>query len=251
VEDGAEWNFAYVLPQNPRQPIYLVVPTSLQMGWIESPPFFCAALEMARDVAQDYCETKMGSLPPHKFTHYVIGNRAYEDLPERDETGNLFQYLLEVYVDDYISLIIPTSHKQLCHVSTSTMMGIHDVFPADENNTDDPILEKKLQKLEGEYATTKTILGFEFDRVNKTMWPEAAKRAHLLTVLHGRIQSSRAGTMGIPFNEFKSVIAKIRHAFTAIPAGKGLLTPCNNILQMKPSVVFLQHNHVLLAAVKG
>ncbi len=56
--------------------------------------------------------------------------------------------------------------------------------------------------------------------------------------------------MGILFNEFKSVIAKICHAFTAIPAGKGLLTPCNNILQMKPSVVFLQHNHVLLVAVK-
>jgi hypothetical protein len=150
AEDGAEWNFAYVLPQNPGQPIYLVVPTSLQMGWIESSPFFCAALEMARDMAQDYCETKMGSLPPHKFTHYVIGNKAYEDLPERDKIGNLFQYLLEVYVDDYISLIIPTSCEQLHHVSTSTMMGIHDVFPADEDDTDDPISEKKLQKLEGE-----------------------------------------------------------------------------------------------------
>ncbi len=57
--------------------------------------------------------------------------------------------------------------------------------------------------------------------------------------------------MGIPFNEFESVIAKICHAFMAIPAGKGLLTPCNNILQMKLSVVFLQHNHILLAAVKG
>jgi hypothetical protein len=173
AEDGAEWNFVYVLPQNPGQPIYLVVPTSLQMGWIESPPFFCAASEMARDVAQDYCKTKMGSLPPHKFTHYVIGNKAYEDLPERDKTGNLFQYLLEVYVNDYISLIIPMSCKQLRHVSTSTMMGIHDVFPADEKDTKDPISEKKLQKLEGEYATTKTSLGFEFDGVNKTMWLEA------------------------------------------------------------------------------
>jgi hypothetical protein len=29
VEEGAEWNFAYVLPQRTGQPIYLVVPTSL------------------------------------------------------------------------------------------------------------------------------------------------------------------------------------------------------------------------------
>jgi hypothetical protein len=48
AEDGAKWNFAYVLPQHPAgQPCYLVVPTSLQMGWVESPPFFCAASEMA------------------------------------------------------------------------------------------------------------------------------------------------------------------------------------------------------------
>jgi hypothetical protein len=93
AEDGAEWNFSYVLPQHTGQPCYLVVPTSLQVGWVESPPFFCAALEMAKDVAQDYCETKMGTLPPHKFTNYVIGNQAYKDLPERDELARIFRYL--------------------------------------------------------------------------------------------------------------------------------------------------------------
>jgi hypothetical protein len=29
AEEGAELNFSYVLPQHPREPIYLVVPTSL------------------------------------------------------------------------------------------------------------------------------------------------------------------------------------------------------------------------------
>ncbi len=90
AEDGAKWNFAYVLPQHPGQPIYLVVPTSLQIGWVESPPFFCAASEMAQDVAQDYWETKLGTLPPHKFTKYVIGNQAYGNLPNWDENGNVF-----------------------------------------------------------------------------------------------------------------------------------------------------------------
>ncbi len=79
------------------------------MGWVESPPFFCAASETARDVAQDYCETKIVTLPPHKFTSYVIGNQAYEDLPERGELVRIFCYLLEVYVDDFVSLVIPIS----------------------------------------------------------------------------------------------------------------------------------------------
>jgi hypothetical protein len=143
------------------------------------------------------------------------------------------------------------SREQLRHLSTGTMTGIHDVFPADENDANDPISEKKLRQLDGEYATTKTILGFEFDGVNKTLWLEEAKHAYLLTVLHGCTRSSRSGTTGIPFNEFESIIAKIRHAFTAILAGRGLLTPCNKILQTKPSMVFLQRNQVLLAAVMG
>ncbi len=47
------------------------------------------------------------------------------------------------------------------------------------------------------------------------------------------------------------MMAKIRHAFMDILAGRGLLTPCNKILQKKPSLVYLQLNPVLLAAIMG
>ncbi len=156
AEEGAEWNFPYVLPQHPGQPCYLVIPTSLQMRWVESPPFFCAASETARDVAQDYCETKLGTLPPHKFTNYVIGNQDYKDLPERDELVKFFRYLLEVFVDNFVSLVIPASREQLCHVSTGTMTGIHNVFLTDEIDSNNPISEKKLKQLDGKYSTKKT-----------------------------------------------------------------------------------------------
>jgi hypothetical protein len=42
---GEEWNFACILPQEDGMPTTLVVPTSLQMGWIESPPFFAPLLK--------------------------------------------------------------------------------------------------------------------------------------------------------------------------------------------------------------
>ena len=66
--DGDEWNFAYVLPNHPGEPVELVVPSALQMGWAESPPFFCAASETARDVAASYVAEPMGSLFRH--THW-------------------------------------------------------------------------------------------------------------------------------------------------------------------------------------
>ncbi len=112
------------------------------------------------------------------------------------------------------------SKSQLEHTAAAVMTGIHDVFPAnDEDDGDDPISEKKLKKLEGQYSTAKTLLGFDFDGIHKTMWLEAAKREKLLTILRGWIRTGHRGSAGIPFKEFESTIAKIRHAFTCIPMG--------------------------------
>ena len=41
--EGAKWNFAYILSGEPGQPIHLVVPASIQMGWSKSPAYFCTA----------------------------------------------------------------------------------------------------------------------------------------------------------------------------------------------------------------
>eukprot|EP00978_Attheya_sp_CCMP212_P010169 scaffold24432_cov29-Attheya_sp.AAC.1 len=49
VEAEDAWNFAYVLPDPPGSPIRLVVPHALQMGWTQSPAFFCSATETTRD----------------------------------------------------------------------------------------------------------------------------------------------------------------------------------------------------------
>jgi len=51
VGDDDAWNFCYAIPNlDPaasRDDICIDVPNSLQMGWCESPPFFCAASETA------------------------------------------------------------------------------------------------------------------------------------------------------------------------------------------------------------
>ncbi len=176
-EDKEEWNFAYVLPQCDGEPIKLVVPTSLQMGWVESPPHFCAASETARDIAMDYANTNIGSLPPHKFTHYTMGDSKAAQLPRSTSVQqvSLLRYSLKEYMDDFMSIVIPTSKALLEHVASAVMHGIHDVFPADIIDSNDPISEKKLKKGEGQYSTLKTLLGFDFDGKQKTMWLEEGK----------------------------------------------------------------------------
>jgi hypothetical protein len=106
--------------------------------------------------------------------------------------------MIEVYVDDFMSLVIPVSQAQLRHVAAAVMTGIHDVFPAsDDNDGNNPISEKKLKQLEAQYATLKTLLGFHFDGINKTMWLESAKRKKLLTILRSWICTVHRGTAGI------------------------------------------------------
>lgn len=75
VEDEEAWNFAYVLPGGDPDDIKLVVPSALQMGWTESPPFFCTATETARDVAQALVNDGV-ELPPHPLEEHTMPRSA-------------------------------------------------------------------------------------------------------------------------------------------------------------------------------
>jgi hypothetical protein len=148
----------------------------------------------------------------------VTGVKDFQALPVTSPTltSNGFLYALNVYVDNFMSIIIPTSQEQLTHMATAVMSGIHDVFPANIVNNNNPISEKKLLKGEGQYALIKMLLGFDFDGQQKTTWLEEEKQAKLLTIL---LSWLRAGTQnrGVPFVEFELVVAKVRHAFMALP----------------------------------
>ncbi len=143
-------------------PTTLVVPTLLQMGWVESPLYFFVATETARDIASDYCDTPVGSLPHHKFAKHVMGAMEFDKLPYT-LTNVGFLYALKVYVNNFMSIVIPTSQEQLEHVATAIMTVIQDVFLADIIDSNDPISKKKLLKGEGQYLLFKTLLGFDFD----------------------------------------------------------------------------------------
>ena len=78
----------------------LVVPTSLHMGWIEYPPFFCTVSETGRDVAEKYTESPVGSLEPHKFVKLTEVNSYFVELSKKDTSNEPLNCMLEVYMDD-------------------------------------------------------------------------------------------------------------------------------------------------------
>ena len=142
-----------------------------------------------------------------------------------------------------MGLAVPTSRRVLDHVANGVMCGIHDVFPSEEEEANDPISLKKLLQQDGAWDTVKELLGFVFNGTDHTVWLSEGKRDALVKQISGWLRSSRKNKQfGIPFRDFRSTIYKIRHAFLSVPAGRGLLSPFYSLLGRQPSVVFLQRN---------
>ena len=135
-------------------------------------------------MAEQYVEHPLGTLPQHKFAPHVAQGGDFISTPKASSDDNLM-CLLEVFVDDYISLAIPTSQEQMPHVGTAVMHDIQKVFSPDAVDDNDPISLKKLKKLEAMWVLSKEILGFGFDGAKKTMWLTSDKRDALLTILKG------------------------------------------------------------------
>ena len=67
-------------------------------------------------------------------------------------------------MDDFIDLAVGRSRSQLRHIETGVMRGIHDVFPLDAKDEENPIFLKEILKKEGAWAIVKDEFGFNFDQ---------------------------------------------------------------------------------------
>jgi hypothetical protein len=75
VEQDSRYNFAYTLPILPGKPTKIIIPSSLQMGWSESPGYFCAATESVWDIAQKWIEDGY-HLPNHNLEAFTTPTSA-------------------------------------------------------------------------------------------------------------------------------------------------------------------------------
>jgi hypothetical protein len=237
-EEGKEWNFAYVLPNHPGEPVEIVVPSALQMGWALSPPFFCAASETARDVAASYVSEAVGTLPKHPLEDWTMPDTT--SLPDTSNMngrqGTAFLQLLEAYVDDFIQLAQTTDPEQLRHCSRAVLHGVHSVFPPPEitgHSGQDPTSLKKLKEGEGLWEVRKDILGWMMDGATRCIELAEKKQKAILLELTTVLRIKR----GVPFKRMEKLVGKLRHAAIGIPAGKALFGPVNRLMAMKPKQV--------------
>jgi len=241
VEPGQEWNFAYVLPQAPGKPTTLVVPSAIQMGWKESPAYFCGASETARDVTAALAGIDAPSndeIPEHPLEVHIAFPAAEAPTPSLNTDSDHPWVNIECFVDDFILMCNEVS--QFRRLSRAALHGIQSVFPppsvTGHTGGKDSISLKKLKKGDADWTTEKEILGWLINGVTRHISLPPDKAASYL--LETRRLLHRNQTK-VPLKQFQRVCGKLRFASIAIPAGKGLFSPLNRAMQGNPKHVGL------------
>jgi hypothetical protein len=236
VSNDDAWNFAYVLPSltpiASEDDIELVVPNSLQMGWCESPPFFCSGSETARDVI-----TKLygdNDLPAHRIENDMLAEIMHTTTIE---TANDFVTNFEVFVDDFVGYTNNGSFEHLTKVSRAMIHGIHSIFPPPEiskHNGEDPISESKIEKGEGIWSTEKEVLGWIFDGVAYTMRLPEKKIKDIILQIRKILQKKRPS-----LNRYQRLAGKLQHASYGLPGGRGFFSPIQMAMVGDPDFINL------------
>ena len=229
VDTTDAWNFAYVLPpEHPTDDPELVIPDSLQMGWSESPPFFCAATETARDVAAHQLATNQ--TPPKHHMENIMMDIDWSKIPAHavEPHTTKFLTLLEVYVDDFIALVQTTNPAHLLTVTRTLLHAIDNVFPGPEisGSTMGPAVSTKKLIAEGTWETRKEILGWVLDGIKRTIELPPDKVTKLLDTM--RTIRRTSGT--ITLSDFQKLHGKLQFTSIALPCGKALLGPLDRII---------------------
>ena len=240
VGDEAAWNFCYVLPslkkEVPLDEIELVVPNSLQMGWCESPPFFCSGTETARDIIHEMSSSPTISLPPHRFEKIMM-QQLPAPSPHAPATHIKSPFNIEVFVDDFIGMIQTSNSSEILKLTRSLLHGIHSIFPPTSithHNGFDPISEKKLEKGEGTWEHTKEVLGWMLDGQRGTLQLPVPKCQKICTLIRKINKKKR-----ISLKKFQQLAGKLQHASFGIPGGKGLFSPLQMAMAGNPDFINL------------
>jgi hypothetical protein len=141
MQEADSFNFAYVLPQQAGEPVSIVVPSAVQMGWVESPPLFCAVTESARDLTQHLVDNKV-DLPPHPLKDKM----SIQDVPMRTWTATPTK-LLQVYVDNFCNAPMQSvDGHHIPLIRRASIHGVHAIFPdlvvTGHKNGKDPLSKK-------------------------------------------------------------------------------------------------------------
>ena len=240
VEAGKELNFVFEMPPKPGDPTkYYVVPSALQMGWKNSPAYFCTATDAGKFLLRRVLAFTWdsGIEAPHPFEGYAMP--AAPCRPGKWVAPAEFSMLAQVFVDDFINGVAgepcrDTREAELLWVARAAMHSVHALFPPPGTlghlGGKDSISEKKLKKGDARFALDKELLGVQF--------AGRQGKGRLVSLPRDKadkyIQAVRAALDSPAFRvsllNFQRVLGKLVYTSNIMPSMKGFFTPLYNEL---------------------
>ena len=250
VEDSKAYNFVYQLPRRAGDSeLFYVVPSSLQMGWKNSPPYFCTATESTRSLFVRLlaltCSTGIGQ--PHRHEKFCLGPSLPPSplvwTPLRDTP-----LLSRVFVDDFMNGLAgpvgrPRKRDEQLWVARGALHAIHAVFPPPDvlkhTGGRDSVSEKKLGKGDARFKPDEVLLGFcpNGRPASKRTFglPKDKKDRYCDRISQALAQPRNY----ISFGHFQEIHGKLQHAAIAMPSMRGFMTPLNRVLSHSEQTVGL------------
>jgi hypothetical protein len=236
---------AVVLPSMPGEPPLVAIPLSLPMGWVESPPTFCAVTETVADLANGRMHRRHA--PPHRLETFADTLPEVVDtvpqppssfpppvsllsrlpaplpilpVPSLQPLTSPLNYT-DVYVDDFCNLV-QGSRRRRKVVQRHLLHAIDEVFaPLDPSSTvhKEPISVKKLLQGDGCWATSKIILGWLLNADRQTL-ELPTHRFERLCVIFAELR----GAKRVSVKTWHKLLGELRSMVLAIPGGRGLFS---------------------------
>jgi hypothetical protein len=149
VDQASVLNFMYQMPKRADdEPVQMVLPSALQMGWKNSPAYFCHATRIVTTLAIRLMRATWHdhAIPPHHL-ELNLATTPGAHAPNRDAMG-----ILTVFVDDFMmGAATPpetSPHSTQTWAARCLLHAIHAVLPPPEvtnhANGQDSISAKKL-----------------------------------------------------------------------------------------------------------
>jgi hypothetical protein len=241
LEASSAPTLAVILPHNNGEQPLVAIPLSLPMGWVESPPYFCAVTETIADIANRNMHHRA---PPHRLDELADTPPPTDGgpLPAEPSLPTVTEPLvtqplapprprlayIDVYVDDFLGACQGNKRERtrvrriLLHSIDRILAPLDSVLHPQHNK---PTSVKKLRKGDAYWATSKVMLGWLVDTVADTISlpPHRVQRLH-------EIFESLQGKKRTSLKIWHRVIGELRSMVLAIPGCRGLFSPLQHSL---------------------
>ena len=247
VEAGKEHNFVFQMPGRPGDDtIYYVVPSSLQMGWKNSPAYFCKATEVAKSMIARLLALSLeqGISNPHEHDQKVAG-----DVGEtRWKVPADIEIEMQVFVDDFMNGVAgpparPTKALEHQWVNRAAMHSIHSIFPRPDVlqhvGGKDSISAKKVAKGDATFDTTKELLGLVMTGEPSRGRVVGLSKAKVEKYCQAITDALNSPAHRIGYNSFQRILGKVQFASNVMPSMRGHFTPLNQALVGKSEGSFV------------